>query len=231
MSALRLIGSGVGLTLFCQMDQALLYKTITQTFADHTNPAYNPNTNSKTQYSFESIIWSNKNYIAYAVIGTYATTLLNREFLENIMYVTQKKFNTQISSLRQTIDNVTNEINNQIGYTYENLMTKLGIVEHNLSDEIMQVKKEMKASFESIESKLHVATLERKYANEGIHLICKSLAETEQQNSNNPKTNTNTNTIHKKIHEFCSIPMAQSMNKNIYCSSSYKPIPLPFIQK
>ena len=210
MSTLRLICSGVGLTLFLQMDKQSFYESFIQSLSVHSKKI---NQNQNQIYEKEVLFFPTHFNIrsfsmCCSITSICVAYLYKSKLLDSIMYVTQKKFNTKMDTIKETIENVKKKIYQQIHSSYDNIIVRLGIVESKLTDEITEVKKEMLQSFQNIESKLHTASLERKYANEGIHLLCKSISENDENNNN-------------KLHEFSSIPMAQFIGNSYYTYGQY----------
>lgn len=149
--------------------------------------------------------------IGVVSVGGIGTLMYNSKVFEHIMYVTQRNFKTKMKEVRQAVMSVKENLQKQIQFTYDNIMARLNQVENKLTDEVSEVKEEMKKSFASIESKLNVATLERKYANEGIHLICEAVCKHKGEGNRLDK-----------LQEFSAIPMAQFIGHEYYNQKGFK---------
>jgi len=223
LSTIRLICSGIGLTLFFQADKESACRTMVETIV--TMQKNYEMRNRRGDYHSTMILdgwvpdislkriragtWLS--LIGVVSIGGMGTLMYNSKVFEHIMYVTQRNFKTKMKEVCQAVVSVKENLQKQIQFTYDNIMARLNQVENKLTNEVSEVKEEMKKSFASIESKLNVATLERKYANEGIHLICEAVCQHKGEGNRLDK-----------LQEFSAIPMAQFIGHEYYNQKGFK---------
>ena len=217
LSTIRLICSGIGLTLFFQADKESACRTMIETIVTMQKKYEMQNRRTLMDgwvpdVSLKRIRGGSwLSLIGVVSVGGIGTLMYNSKVFEHIMYVTQRNFKTKIKEVCQAVVSVKENLQKQIQFTYDNLMARLNQVENKLTDEVSEVKEEMKKSFASIESKLNVATLERKYANEGIHLICEAVCKHKGEGNRLDK-----------LQEFSAIPMAQFIGHEYYNQKGFK---------
>lgn len=217
LSTMRLICSGIGLTLFFQADKESACRTMIETIVTMQKKYEMQNRRTLMDgwvpdVSLKRIRGGSwLSLIGVVSVGGIGTLMYNSKVFEHIMYVTQRNFKTKIKEVCQAVVSVKENLQKQIQFTYDNIMARLNQVENKLTDEVSEVKEEMKKSFASIESKLNVATLERKYANEGIHLICEAVCKHKGEGNRLDK-----------LQEFSAIPMAQFIGHEYYNQKGFK---------
>ena len=218
LSTIRLICSGIGLTLFFQADKESACRTMIETIVTMQKKYEMQNRRTLMDgwvpdVSLKRMIRGGSwlSLIGVVSVGSIGTLMYNSKVFEHIMYVTQRNFKTKMKEVCQVVMSVKENLQKQIQFTYDNIMARLNQVENKLTDEVSEVKEEMKKSFASIESKLNVATLERKYANEGIHLICEAVCKHKGEGNRLDK-----------LQEFSAIPMAQFIGHEYYNQKGFK---------
>jgi hypothetical protein len=186
---LRWLMSGLGISYFIQVDKVRVLHSLLDV-AEHSK------TQPFQQYREKSAPTKHRSTVSYLHLGISIPFLCGLYYMssyswDDIMYVTKRTF-------QKTTDVLHNAIQFSQKTIFEmkrEIQERFGIIEKQVETSNQKLET-VQYDILSIHSKLENAEKERRYANRGIFLLCKTVSE-------------NMDGISSELHDFCTVPVAK----------------------